>query len=164
MQVSRRDFICSVAGAGAVALGLDVQPLVAQARTLKTAKTIETRSNCPYCAVCCGVIVHTMTDGSKNVIPQVVHIEGDPDNPINRGTLCPKGASLQQDCVNERRLTKPQVRRPGKSDWEDISWNQALDEIARKFGGCAPRKRGADLTRPLGSRSGDHVWPRRHDQ
>lgn len=133
MQVTRRDFICStMAGAGAVALGLDVQPLVAQARTLKTSKTIETRSNCPYCAVCCGVIVHTMTDGSKNVIPQVVHIEGDPDNPINRGTLCPKGASLQQDCVNERRLTKPQVRRPGKSDWEDISWNQALDEIARK--------------------------------
>jgi formate dehydrogenase major subunit len=73
-----------------------------------------------------------MTDGSKNVIPQVVHIEGDPDNPINRGTLCSKGASLQQDCVNERRLTKPQVRRPGKSDWEDISWNQALDEVARK--------------------------------
>ena len=133
MQVSRRDFICSMAGAaGAVALGVDVQPLVAQARTLKTSKTTETRSNCPYCAVCCGVIVHTMTDGSKNVIPQVVHIEGDPDNPINRGTLCPKGASLQQDCVNERRLTKPQVRRPGKSDWEDISWNQALDEIARK--------------------------------
>jgi formate dehydrogenase major subunit len=73
-----------------------------------------------------------MTDGSKNVIPQVVHVEGDPDNPINRGTLCPKGASLQQDCVNERRLTKPQVRRPGKSDWEDISWDQALDEIAHK--------------------------------
>jgi formate dehydrogenase major subunit len=114
MQVSRRDFICSMAGAGAVALGLDVQPLVAQARSLKTSKTTETRSNCPYCAVCCGVIVHTI-DGSKNVVPQVVHVEGDPDNPVNRGTLCPKGASLQQDCVNERRLTKPQVRRPGKS-------------------------------------------------
>src|SRR5260370_11799914 len=112
MQVSRRDFICSMAGAaGAVALGVDVQPLVAQARTLKTSKTTETRSNCPYCAVCCGVIVHTMTDGSKNVIPQVVHIQGGPDNPINLGTFCPKGASLQQDCVNERRLTKPQVRR-----------------------------------------------------
>lgn len=69
MQVSRRNFIYSVAGAGAVPLGLDAQPLVAQARTLKISKTIETRSNCPYCAVCCGVIVHTMTDGSKNVIP-----------------------------------------------------------------------------------------------
>lgn len=132
MQVSRRDFVYSMAGASAVAMGLDVTPLVAQARALKTSKTTETRSNCPYCAVCCGVIVHTMTDGSKNVIPHVVHIEGDPDNPINRGTLCPKGASLQQDCVNERRLTKPQVRRPGKSDWEDISWDQALHEIARR--------------------------------
>lgn len=132
MEVSRRDFICSMAGASAIALGVDVQPLVAQARTLKTAKTTETRSNCPYCAVCCGVIIHTMTDGSKNVVPQVVHVEGDPDNPVNKGTLCPKGASLQQDCVNERRLTKPQVRRPGKSDWEDISWDKALNEIALK--------------------------------
>src|SRR5260370_4792450 len=137
-------------------MGVDVPPLVVQARTLKTSKTTETRSNCPYCAVCCGVIVHTMTDGSKNVIPQVVHIEGDPDNPINRGTLCPKGASLQQDCVNERRLTKPQVRRPGKSDWEDISCNQPLDEIARKVKDT--RDRGfVDLDHQwrLGNRCGD---------
>ena len=63
MQVSRRDFICSMAGAAAVGLGVDVQPLVAQARALKTSKTTQTRSNCPYCAVCCGVIIHTMTDG-----------------------------------------------------------------------------------------------------
>lgn len=72
MQVSRRNFICSVAGVGAVALGVDVQPLIAQARTLKTSETTETRSNCPYCAVCCGAIVHTLTDGLNNVIPQVV--------------------------------------------------------------------------------------------
>ena len=132
MQVSRRDFMCSMAGAGAVVFGVEAQPPGAQARTLKTSKTTQTRSNCPYCSVCCGVIIHTMTDGSRNVIPQVGHVEGDPDNPINRGTLCLKGAALQQDCVNERRLIKPQVRRPGKSDWEDISWNQALDEITRK--------------------------------
>ena len=67
MHVSRRNFICSVAGAGAVALGLDIQRVVAQARTLKTSKTIETRSNCPYCAVYCGVITHTMTDGSSAI-------------------------------------------------------------------------------------------------
>lgn len=59
-------------------------------------------------------------------------MEGDPDHPINRGTLCPKGASLQQDIVNSRRILKPQVRRPGSDHWEDIAWDTAIDEIARK--------------------------------
>jgi formate dehydrogenase major subunit len=77
------------------------------------------------------VIIHTIGDKAKNVKPQVVHVEGDPDHPINRGTLCPKGASLEQDILNERRLTKPQVRRPGSDHWEDISWDKAYDEIAR---------------------------------
>jgi len=64
------------------------------------------------------------------VTPQVVHVEGDPDHPTNRGTLCPKGASLEQDIMNDRRILKPQVRRPGATDWEDIPWDKALDEIA----------------------------------
>ena len=79
----------------------------------------------------CGVIIHTLGDKSKNVTPQVVHVEGDPDHPINRGTLCPKGASLQQDIVNERRLTKPQVRRPGSDHWEDIAWDTPSTRSAR---------------------------------
>jgi formate dehydrogenase major subunit len=61
----------------------------------------------------------------------VAHVEGDPDHPINRGTLCPKGASLQQDILNDRRVIKPKVRRPGSTKWEDISWDQAIDDIAR---------------------------------
>ena len=76
------------------------------------------------------MIIHTLGDKAKNVVPQVVHVEGDPDHPINRGTLCPKGASLEQEIANERRLLKPQVRRPGATDWEDISWDQAVNEIA----------------------------------
>ena len=79
----------------------------------------------------CGVIIHTLGDRAKNAIPQVVHVEGDPDHPINRGTLCPKGASLEQDILNDRRLLKPQVRRPGSDHWEDIAWDQAIDEIGR---------------------------------
>ena len=71
-------------------------------------------------------------DKAKNAIPQVVHVEGDPDHPINRGTLCPKGSSLEQDILNDRRLLKPQVRRPGATDWEDISWEDAYNEIAQK--------------------------------
>jgi formate dehydrogenase major subunit len=81
--------------------------------------------------VSCGVIIHTLGDRAKNVVPQVVHVEGDPDHPINRGTLCPKGSSLQQEILNDRRLTRPQVRRPGSDRWEDISWQQAFAEIAR---------------------------------
>ena len=133
MEVSRRTFVkTGVAGAiGFSVLGFDLTPLYAQASALKIARTTETRSTCPYCSVSCGVIIHTLGDGAKNVTPQVVHVEGDPDHPINRGTLCPKGSSLQQDIQNERRLLKPQVRRPGSDHWDDISWNQAIDEIAQ---------------------------------
>ena len=134
MSISRRSFLQgSIAGGVAVsAFGFDVTPVFAQAKTLKIARTSETRSTCPYCSVSCGVIIHTLGDRSKNAIAQVVHVEGDPDHPINRGTLCPKGASLQQDIVNERRLLKPQVRRPGSDHWDDIDWDTAVDEIARQ--------------------------------
>src|SRR5207237_8602462 len=100
-------------GAALTAFGFDGTPIAAQSRTLKIQRTSETRSICPYCSVSCGVIIHTLGDRAKNVVPHVVHVEGDPDHPINRGTLCPKGASLEQDILSERRLLKPQVRRPG---------------------------------------------------
>ena len=132
MSTTRRGFL--KAGTGAIAasvLGFDVQKAYAQARELKIARTTETRSTCPYCSVSCGVIIHTLGDKAKNVTAQVVHVEGDPDHPINRGTLCPKGSSLMQDILNQRRLLKPQVRRPGSDHWEDISWDRAYDEIAR---------------------------------
>ena len=132
MQSSRRTFLKTgvIGGVGVTMLGFDATPLHAQIQSLKISRTKETRSTCPYCAVSCGVIIHTIGDGAKNVTPQVVHVEGDPDHPINRGTLCPKGSSLQQDIVNERRLLRPEVRRPGSDKWEPISWDQAIDEIA----------------------------------
>jgi len=130
---TRRTFFKTAAG-GVIAstLGFDLQPAFAQAAGLKISRTTETRSTCPYCSVSCGVIIHTLGDKAKNVTPQVIHVEGDPDHPINRGTLCPKGSSLHQDILNSRRLTKPQVRRPGSDHWEDIAWDQAYDEIARR--------------------------------
>ena len=133
MSISRRTFIkTTVVGvATASAFGFELAPVYAQTQGLKIDRTTETRSTCPYCSVSCGVIIHTIGDRAKNVTPQVVHVEGDPDHPINRGTLCPKGASLEQDIVNERRLTKPQVRRPGSDHWEDISWDDAIREIGR---------------------------------
>jgi len=133
VEISLRAFIQTTIAGGATlsAFGFDIAPLQAQAKTLKISHTSETRSTCPYCSVSCGVIIHTLGDKAKNAIPQVVHVEGDADHPINRGTLCPKGASLEQDILNERRLLKPQVRRPGSSRWEDIAWDQAIEEIGR---------------------------------
>ena len=134
MNVTRRDFlkVGTVGGVAATVFGFDLTPAYAQLRGLKIARATETRSTCPYCSVSCGVIIYTLGDKAKNVTPQVVHVEGDPDHPINRGTLCPKGASLEQDILNSRRLMKPQVRRPGSDHWEDISWDAAIDEIGRK--------------------------------
>ena len=135
MSPTRRDFLkfTTIGGAAASLFGFDLKPAYAQLSTLKIARANETRSTCPYCSVSCGVIIYTIGDRAKNVTPLVVHVEGDPDHPINRGTLCPKGSSLEQDILNERRLLKPQVRRPGGTDWEDISWDDAIDEIGQKI-------------------------------
>ena len=132
MQPTRRTFFkAGLGGVAASILGFDLKPAYAQSRELKIGRTTETRSTCPYCSVSCGVIIHTLGDKAKNVTPQVIHVEGDPDHPINRGTLCPKGSSLYQDILNDRRLLKPAVRRPGSDHWEDISWDQAIEEIGR---------------------------------
>ena len=132
VQPTRRDFlkITTAGGVAAAVFGFDLQPAYAELRELKIARASETRSTCPYCAVGCGTIIYTIGDRAKNVTAQVVHVEGDPDHPTNRGTLCPKGSSLQQEIMNDRRLLKPQVRRPGATDWQDISWDDAINEIA----------------------------------
>ena len=113
------------------AFGFDIQPALAQARELKISRTTQTRSICPYCAVACSVIIHTLGDKSQNVTPTVVHVEGDPDSPINRGTLCSKGITLRQFIVNDRRLTRPLYRAPGSAEWNVISWDEAIDRMAR---------------------------------
>ena len=133
MHIDRRAFLKGSAGIGAAAgIGLfDLSEARAEMRELKIARTTETRSICPYCAVGCGTIIHTLGDKAKNVTPAVVHVEGDPDHPTNRGTLCPKGATLRDDINNPHRLTVPQVRRPGSDRWDQISWDEAIGKIAR---------------------------------
>src|SRR6201982_933070 len=133
METSRRNFlkVAGLGGAAATVFGFDLKPAYAAVRELKISRATETRSTCPYCSVSCGVLIYTLGDKAKNVTSQVIHVEGDPDHPINRGTLCPKGSSLEQEIFNPRRLTKPQVRRPGLEHWEDISWDDAINEIAR---------------------------------
>jgi formate dehydrogenase major subunit len=77
------------------------------------------------------VIIHTLGDKAKNAVPAVVHVEGDPDHPISRGSLCPKGAALKDDITHKDRLTATKVCRPGSGRWEDISWDEAIAGIAR---------------------------------
>jgi formate dehydrogenase major subunit len=133
MATTRREFIrnATTGGIALSILGFDLTPALAQVRELKIARTTETRSTCPYCSVSCGVIIHTLGDKSRNVTPTVVHVEGDPDHPINQGTLCPKGITLKQNIVNDRRLTTVKYRAPGSSAWEEKPWDWAIDRIAR---------------------------------
>jgi formate dehydrogenase major subunit len=135
MISSRREFlkVSTIGGVAASVLGFDLTRAYAQVRELKIARTTETRSTCPYCAVSCGVIIHTLGDKSRNVKGTVVHVEGDPDHPINQGTLCPKGVTLKQNIVNDRRLTKVRYRAPGSDRWEERSWDWALGRIARQL-------------------------------
>ena len=142
MSTTRRDFLklSTVGGVAASVFGFDLTSAQAQVRELKIARTTQTRSTCPYCAVSCGVIIHTLGDQSRNVKATVVHVEGDPDHPINQGTLCPKGITLKQNIVNDRRLTKVQYRAPGSDHWEDKSWDWALERIARLMKGTRDAK------------------------
>ena len=133
MAISRRAFFLRAGSIGvtAAALGFDLEEARAEMRQLKISRTSETRSICPYCAVSCGVIIHTLGDKSKNAKPSVVHVEGDPDHPISRGSLCPKGITLKDDINHRDRLTVPKVRRPGSDHWEEITWDEAIKGIAR---------------------------------
>jgi formate dehydrogenase major subunit len=134
VEISRRQFFrAGAAAAATTAFGFDLSAASAAARELKIARTTETRSICPYCAVGCGVVIHTLGDRAQNVKPRVVHIEGDVESPISRGTLCPKGISLKQYVVNDRRLTQPLYRAPGASEWAPISWHESISRLARRI-------------------------------
>lgn len=136
MDLTRRQFLTgsAVATGGAVGLttfGFDMAPAYAQVRSLKIMRATETRSVCPYCAVGCSMIAYSMGDKSLNTTPSLIHIEGDPDSPINGGTLCPKGASTLQLAVNGNRAEYPMYRAAGATEWTRISWDDAMDRMAR---------------------------------
>ena len=135
IDLSRRGFL-KLAGAGVAATSLGAMGFgraeaaeLAHVRDFKLTQTSETRNTCPYCSVACGIIIYAKPgdDGKR----RVMHIEGDADHPTNRGTLCPKGSALKDFVNAETRLTEPMVRRPGSDQFEPISWDEALDRIAR---------------------------------
>ena len=132
MEVTRRGFLKATGLGTTIALGFDVSSAEAEMREFKIARTTETRSTCPYCAVSCGVIIHTLGDKAKNATPSVVHVEGDPGPPDQPRHALSQGRHRQGRHQQHRTgCTKPQVRRPGSDHWEDISWDEAISEIAR---------------------------------
>ena len=134
MQLSRRQFFrissASVGGSTIALMGFSPTAALAEVRSFKLARTTETRNMCPYCSVSCGVLVYSTGDKSKNTRADIIHIEGDPDNPVNRGTLCPKGAGLLDMVKSASRLKYPEVRESGSNEWKRISWDDAISRIA----------------------------------
>lgn len=136
-EVTRRTLLKGVGAGIAVStlgsLGFGaLEPAAAAAvRAYKLQQTRETRNICPYCSVACGIIMYSLGDDAKNSLPSVLHVEGDPDHPVNRGTLCPKGSALLDFVHSETRTKYPMYRAPGTSEFKRVSWDWTLDRIAR---------------------------------
>jgi formate dehydrogenase major subunit len=137
IQLSRRAFLQSAgAGLAGTTLGAfgfgDIEAAHAKSiRAFKLANTTETRNTCPYCSVACGIILYSKGDLRKGEKSDIIHIEGDTDHPTNRGTLCPKGSALLGFVKAQTRLTQPMIRKPGSDKFEPVSWDDALDRVAR---------------------------------
>jgi formate dehydrogenase major subunit len=137
MNLTRRGFIkltgAGLAGSslGALGFGYAGEALAAAVRPFKLAATTETRNTCTYCSVACGILIYSMGDRAKNARSNIIHIEGDPDHPVNRGTLCPKGSALLDIVHAPTRLKTPRYRAPGSSEFKEVTWDFALGRIAR---------------------------------
>lgn len=137
MEVSRRLFLKgATAGVAATSLaafgfGETEAAHAAAIRSFKLAGLTEARNTCPYCSVACGIILYSKGNLAKKETAELIHVEGDADHPTNRGTLCPKGAALLDFAKSETRLKYPMVRKPGSDRFERVSWEFALDRIAR---------------------------------
>ncbi|MBK5003989.1 formate dehydrogenase-N subunit alpha [Pseudomonas sp. S32] len=136
MDLGRRQFfkLCTTGAAAVSAASLGFGATVAnasQSRQYKLLRAKETRNNCTYCSVGCGILMYSLGDGAKNAKARIFHIEGDPDHPVSRGSLCPKGAGLVDYIHSEQRLLHPEYRAAGSDKWERVSWDYAIDRIAR---------------------------------
>ena len=135
VQYSRRQFMqvtgSTLAGSSLALMGFSPTNALAEVRQYKLAATTVTRQTCTYCSVGCGILMYAIGDGSKNTRLSVMHVEGDPDHPVNRGTLCPKGAGLLDFVHSPNRLQFPEYRAPGSNEWQRLSWDDALTRITK---------------------------------
>lgn len=137
MELSRRGFIklsgaaLAASSIGALGFGAAGEALAASVRPYKLTATTETRNTCTYCAVACGILIYSQGDRAKNALSNIIHIEGDPDHPVNRGTLCPKGSALLDVVHAPTRVQFPMYRAPNSDQFQRVTWDFALDRIAR---------------------------------
>lgn len=133
MEVTRRQFLqLSATGVlGVSPLGFDLVPATQIKQRLRIEGATVSRSICPYCAVGCALLAYTKKASNGKV--ELLQIEGDPDSPVNEGRLCPKGASAMQLAVSRRRVPAPMYREPGATEWKQVSWDFALDKLARNI-------------------------------
>ena len=140
MAITRRDFlkISGATGAGVLFGVFDLKPIAAYATANPPIWEALTPNICPYCGVGCGVLV------GKNASGQITYVQGDPDNPHNLGALCSKGQNAGQlnhiegyagptawyKAADSERVIYPLKRAPGASTWTQMTWNDALNEIA----------------------------------
>jgi formate dehydrogenase major subunit len=161
MELSRRGFIritgagLAASSLGALGFGFASEALAGAVRAFKLTAAHETRNTCTYCSVACGILIYTLGDRAKNATSDVIHIEGDPDHPVNRGTLCPKGSALLDVVHAPTRLTVPKYRAPGTNVFKPVTWDFALDRLAtlmkqdRDANFIAKNKDGATVNRWL---------------
>jgi anaerobic selenocysteine-containing dehydrogenase len=146
-QFLRRSGLAASGGALGSLVSLGLEPQRVRAATVPLAWKIERTkvvpSICPYCAVGCSILLHVQ-DG------RLVNLEGNPDSPINRGTLCPKGAASYQLTVNPLRPVKCLYRRPGGTAWEPIELDRAMDMVADRVN----RRRPHSTRSPSARRAG----------
>ena len=135
MEVTRREFLrLGATGVGALGvspLGFDVAPATQVKQRLRIEGATVSHTICPYCAVGCALLAYTRKAPDGKV--ELLQIEGDPDSPVNEGRLCPKGASALQLAVSRRRVPGPMYREPGATEWRQVSWDFALDKLARNI-------------------------------
>jgi formate dehydrogenase major subunit len=140
MAITRREFLqySAATGTGILFGVFDLKPIVAYAGINPPVWTAEAFNICPYCGVGCGMII------GKNTSGQITYVQGDPDNPNNLGALCSKGQSAGQlnhiegyagptdgyKAADSERVIYPLKRAKGTSVWTQMTWNDALDDIA----------------------------------
>jgi formate dehydrogenase major subunit len=131
MATGRRSFLklsSGVVGTGLALgeLGFDVKAVQAAGRAARLKDAKEYTSVCTFCSCGCGLVGYVKGD-------KLVHLEGDPDHVINEGALCSKGASLAAVPNSAQRVKTPLYRAPGSDKWQEISWDEAVDKLARKI-------------------------------
>lgn len=130
LEISRRGFL-KLTGASTLTailgdLGFDLSSVQAQVKNLKIKSAQATPTICPYCSVGCGILAYAENG-------RLINTEGDPDHPINQGSLCSKGAAVYQVHDNEKRVKKPLYRAPGSDKWEEKDWDWVLNKIAENI-------------------------------